>query len=141
MGMTSLNEDHPGEIIASSKSSMKASVVARTRVPRPSHTLTPESGAPLLLPLVLPLPLLVLPLVLPLPPLLLPLLLPLVLPLPLLLLPELLPLVLPLPASGDAEPEEQARLEPSPATSNEISAALWVVREVMCRIVTTPGFD
>src|SRR5258708_5934348 len=48
--MTSLNEDQPGEIIASSKSSMNASVLAlvRTRVPAPSHRL----GAP---PLELPL--------------------------------------------------------------------------------------
>jgi hypothetical protein len=52
VGMTSLNEDHPGEIIASSKSSMKASagVFMRTRVPAPLQT--PVSGIPLDVPVL-----------------------------------------------------------------------------------------
>jgi hypothetical protein len=52
VGMTSLNEDHPGEIIASSKSSMKASagVFMRTRVPVPLQT--PVGGIPLEVPVL-----------------------------------------------------------------------------------------
>jgi hypothetical protein len=52
VGMTSLNEDHPGEIIASSKSSMKASagVFMRTRVPVPEQT--PVAGIPLEVPVL-----------------------------------------------------------------------------------------
>jgi hypothetical protein len=96
--MTSLNDDHPGDIAHSSKSSMNVCADVRVRVPVPSQMLGgPESAtAPLLPPLVLPpeepllLPLLVLPL--PLPPLLV---LPLVL--PLLVLPPKLPLLLVLP--------------------------------------------
>jgi hypothetical protein len=54
VGMTSLNDDHPGEIIASSKSSMNASCfeVVRMRVPLPAQT--PVGGMPLLELLVLP---------------------------------------------------------------------------------------
>jgi hypothetical protein len=106
--MTSLNDDHPGDIAHSSKSSMNVCAAVRTRVPAPSQMLGgPASTAPpLLLPLLPPLspvppsslPLLPAPLLLP-EPLLLPLpvlVLPLLLPLPLLpLLPLLLPLVLP----------------------------------------------
>jgi hypothetical protein len=130
--MTSLNDDHPGEIAHSSKSSMKVWPSVRGRVPVPSQMLGGPAStgsdplldpvAPLLPPLVLPplLPLLVLPLVL--APLLLvlpddePLVLPLVLPedvLPLpvddplpLVLPEKPPLLPPLPLPDPLPPME-----------------------------------
>jgi hypothetical protein len=135
MGITSLNDDQPGEIAHSSKSSMNVSVAVSARVPVPSQIEgVPESTVPLLLPL------LVEPLVLPL--LLLPLEeLPLVLPL---LLPPLEepPLVLPLPppllpvfmSGGVALPDEQAKPEQIPAASRGTSARPRVARDVMWRI-------
>jgi hypothetical protein len=94
-GITSLNDDQPGDIAHSSKSSMNVWVAVRTRVPAPSQRLGgPESAtAPLLPPLPLAVPPLLLPL--PLPPELV-LLLPLVLPLLVLPVKPPLPLVLPL---------------------------------------------
>jgi hypothetical protein len=49
-----LNDDHPGEIIASSKSSMNVSAAVSGRVPVPAQT--PVVGRPPLEPLELPLP-------------------------------------------------------------------------------------
>jgi len=123
-GETSLNEDQPGEIIASSKSSMNASgcEFVSTRVPLPAHTPVctivpldePLEAVPLDEPLAVP---------------------------PEELLDEGFPDELPLevlpPASEPAgdEPEEQAAFSQKPATSNEMKPAFCVILEFNCRIV------
>jgi hypothetical protein len=94
--MTSLNDDQPGEIAHSSKSSMKVWPSVRGRVPVPSQMLggpASTGSVPLLDPVAPLLPPLVLP----------PLVLPLVLP-PLLLVPDEDPLVLPLVLPEDVLP-------------------------------------
>jgi hypothetical protein len=103
VGMTSLNDDQPGEIIASSKSSMKASAieVVRTRVPALAHT--PMVGTPPL-ELVLPLELLT-------P------LLPLLAGLPLLAVVGVVVVLLPpapVPPVGSTVPEEHAEASAKP---------------------------
>jgi hypothetical protein len=156
--MTSLNDDHPGDIAHSSKSSTNPSALVRSRVPDPSHRL----GGPPLPPLVLP-PLPVLPLLVPLPPVPLPLPLVLVLMPPLLVLPlvplpppleppplpvlppRVPPLVLPLPPPlllpdpGELVEPEHANPAHAPATIKRTGAMLVDTRDVIWRIFIHPS--
>jgi hypothetical protein len=165
--MTSLKDDHRGDIAHSSKSSMKLWALVRARVPEPSHMLGgPESSAvPLLLPPLLlapppellPVPLLVLVPPVPLPlPLLEEKLPPLLEPLPLLLnelapllvlpprppplvllLPPPPPLLLPNPCEADQPPH--ANPGHIPATNTKSGETLASTRIVIWRTSIAVG--
>src|SRR5258706_6304725 len=135
VGMTSLNDDQPGEITAPSKSSTLASPSARTRVPLPAQMPVPGSALPPAPPApptpappvpAPPVPATVVPA---LPELCPPVPLPAV---PVMPDPPATPVVL-----GASEPEEHPATAATPATSNEISTPSCKLRY---RIVSSVRF-